>query len=358
MRRRTVTPVGGRRGRGLAATVLPDGPTGAADNKESSWNSPRCCARWGRRRARRRAGRWSCWSARLVTAGDDERRRLATGDGVLRAAARGVAGPSAPPRVDRARPATRGRARCGRGPRSPSSEPCSWPAAAGRRSSCCPPWPRRHPRCSTRACTSVIVGYIASYVVFTVGWVWTGAALIRARLVPHLAGGSGCGRGRARLRAGTRGLPAAGHQRRRDPAGPPAGRAERPLAPRSSSDRCIRAPSRTLLTGAWVGRTVDPLGHEAAGGRHDPSVDRSSPVRLPPGDAPRRVRQHSERRRDGGRGRGLLRAERRRRRTRRPRTPTPGGTRAGRAATPTPVVAAAGRGRRRGGGGAEPRRAR
>jgi hypothetical protein len=32
--------------------------------------------------------------------------------------------------------------------------------------------------------SSVIVGYIASYVVFTIGWVWTGIALLRSRLVP------------------------------------------------------------------------------------------------------------------------------------------------------------------------------
>ena len=31
---------------------------------------------------------------------------------------------------------------------------------------------------------SVIVGYIASYVVFTIGWVWTGVALLRSRLLP------------------------------------------------------------------------------------------------------------------------------------------------------------------------------
>ena len=36
---------------------------------------------------------------------------------------------------------------------------------------------------------SVVVGYIASYVVFTVGWVWTGVALVRARLVPAWLGG-------------------------------------------------------------------------------------------------------------------------------------------------------------------------
>ena len=56
----------------------------------------------------------------------------------------------------------------------------------------------------------------------------------------------------------------------------PAGwRRPRPsAAPRSPPDRRIRAPPRTLLTGAWVGRTVDPLGHEAAGGRHDPSEAR------------------------------------------------------------------------------------
>ncbi len=30
----------------------------------------------------------------------------------------------------------------------------------------------------------IVVGYIASYLVFAVGWVWTGIALLRARLVP------------------------------------------------------------------------------------------------------------------------------------------------------------------------------
>jgi hypothetical protein len=35
---------------------------------------------------------------------------------------------------------------------------------------------------------SVVVGYIASYVVFTAGWVWTGVSLIRARLVPTWLG--------------------------------------------------------------------------------------------------------------------------------------------------------------------------
>ena len=35
---------------------------------------------------------------------------------------------------------------------------------------------------------SVVVGYIASYVVFCVGWVWTGVALLRARLVPTALG--------------------------------------------------------------------------------------------------------------------------------------------------------------------------
>ena len=35
---------------------------------------------------------------------------------------------------------------------------------------------------------SVVVGYIASYVVFTVGWVWTGVAITRARLVPTWLG--------------------------------------------------------------------------------------------------------------------------------------------------------------------------
>jgi len=31
---------------------------------------------------------------------------------------------------------------------------------------------------------SVVVGYAASYAVFCVGWVWTGVALVRARIVP------------------------------------------------------------------------------------------------------------------------------------------------------------------------------
>jgi hypothetical protein len=35
---------------------------------------------------------------------------------------------------------------------------------------------------------SVVVGYIASYVIFTVGWVWTGVSLLRARLVPTWLG--------------------------------------------------------------------------------------------------------------------------------------------------------------------------
>jgi hypothetical protein len=35
---------------------------------------------------------------------------------------------------------------------------------------------------------SVVVGYVASYVVFTVGWVWTGVTLIRVRLVPTWLG--------------------------------------------------------------------------------------------------------------------------------------------------------------------------
>jgi hypothetical protein len=34
----------------------------------------------------------------------------------------------------------------------------------------------------------VIVGYIASYVVFSLGWMWAGAALLRARLVPTALG--------------------------------------------------------------------------------------------------------------------------------------------------------------------------
>jgi hypothetical protein len=35
---------------------------------------------------------------------------------------------------------------------------------------------------------SVVVGYIASYVVFTVGWVWTGVAIARSGLVPTWIG--------------------------------------------------------------------------------------------------------------------------------------------------------------------------
>jgi hypothetical protein len=34
----------------------------------------------------------------------------------------------------------------------------------------------------------VVVGYIASYLVFSVGWVWTGVALLRAGLVPTWLG--------------------------------------------------------------------------------------------------------------------------------------------------------------------------
>ena len=72
---------------------------------------------------------------------------------------------------------------------------------------------------------SVVVGYIASYVVFTVGWVWTGVTLIRARLVPTWLGVLVAVGGALAFVPGTRGVPAAGHQRRREPAGPPAGRA-------------------------------------------------------------------------------------------------------------------------------------
>jgi hypothetical protein len=36
--------------------------------------------------------------------------------------------------------------------------------------------------------SGVVVGYIASYAVFTLGWVWTGIALIRAGLVPTWLG--------------------------------------------------------------------------------------------------------------------------------------------------------------------------
>jgi hypothetical protein len=35
---------------------------------------------------------------------------------------------------------------------------------------------------------TVVVGYVASYTVFTVGWVWTAVALVRARLVPTWLG--------------------------------------------------------------------------------------------------------------------------------------------------------------------------
>jgi hypothetical protein len=35
---------------------------------------------------------------------------------------------------------------------------------------------------------SVVVGYIASYVVFTIGWMGTGVALVRMRLVPTWLG--------------------------------------------------------------------------------------------------------------------------------------------------------------------------
>ncbi|TFV86670.1 hypothetical protein E4P40_12580 [Blastococcus sp. CT_GayMR20] len=35
---------------------------------------------------------------------------------------------------------------------------------------------------------SVVVGYAASYAVFCVGWIWTGVALVRARIVPTWLG--------------------------------------------------------------------------------------------------------------------------------------------------------------------------
>jgi hypothetical protein len=35
---------------------------------------------------------------------------------------------------------------------------------------------------------NTVIGFIASYAVFTVGWVWTGIALLRARLVPTWLG--------------------------------------------------------------------------------------------------------------------------------------------------------------------------
>jgi hypothetical protein len=37
---------------------------------------------------------------------------------------------------------------------------------------------------------SVVVGYAASYAVFCVGWIWTGVALVRARIVPTWLGGT------------------------------------------------------------------------------------------------------------------------------------------------------------------------
>jgi hypothetical protein len=36
--------------------------------------------------------------------------------------------------------------------------------------------------------TNTVIGFIASYAIFTVGWVWTGIALLRARLVPTWLG--------------------------------------------------------------------------------------------------------------------------------------------------------------------------
>ena len=44
------------------------------------------------------------------------------------------------------------------------------------------------PEVLERGLQSVVVGYIASYFVFAVGWLWTGIALIRARLVPTWLG--------------------------------------------------------------------------------------------------------------------------------------------------------------------------
>ena len=35
---------------------------------------------------------------------------------------------------------------------------------------------------------SVVVGYAVSYVVFSIGWIWTGVALLRARIVPTWLG--------------------------------------------------------------------------------------------------------------------------------------------------------------------------
>jgi hypothetical protein len=45
-----------------------------------------------------------------------------------------------------------------------------------------------HPDVLETGLGSVVVGFIASYVVFTAGWIWTGIELIRARLVPTWLG--------------------------------------------------------------------------------------------------------------------------------------------------------------------------
>lgn len=44
------------------------------------------------------------------------------------------------------------------------------------------------PEALDKELAGVVVGYIASYLVFTVGWVWTGVALIRASVVPTWVG--------------------------------------------------------------------------------------------------------------------------------------------------------------------------
>ena len=44
------------------------------------------------------------------------------------------------------------------------------------------------PEALERPLTGVVMGYIASYVVFSVGWVWTGITLVRSRAVPRWLG--------------------------------------------------------------------------------------------------------------------------------------------------------------------------
>ena len=72
--------------------------------------------------------------------------------------------------------------------RSPSSAPCSWPVARWAALFVLPALAKAGARGARHGLESVVVGYIASYVVFTVGWVWTGVTLIRAALVPTALG--------------------------------------------------------------------------------------------------------------------------------------------------------------------------